>query len=249
MSRGDWTDPHLGKITVTDWASQVEASRLNRRPSTIARDDSYLRKLILPTFADHTLIQVQPVAVQQWVAKLNTTGYAAATIRKAYELLARIFTDSRRLGPHRPHTVSRRETAEDRTEREAVPHPRPRSSTSPTRSIPASRPLCSPLRTAAPDIGELAGLSVDHYEPLKRTIRIERNLTEVSGQPRLRRDQDPRSPTHRLDPNVARRRPRPTHRHLPRRRWLDLHRPCRRAAASHQLPHTLLETRRAILRR
>ncbi len=92
MSRGDWTDPHLGRITVTEWAYQVEASRLNRRPSTIVRDDSYLRNLILPTFADHTLIQVQPVAVQQWVAKLNTAGYAAATIRKAYELLARIFT-------------------------------------------------------------------------------------------------------------------------------------------------------------
>jgi integrase len=29
--------------------------------------------------------------------------------------------------------------------------------------------------------GELASLGIQHYEPLKRTIRIERNLTEVSG--------------------------------------------------------------------
>jgi hypothetical protein len=88
LARGDWTDPRLGKTTVAVWARQVEAARLNRRPSTIARDDSYLRSHILPTFGDSTLVAVQPITVQQWVARLNADGYAPATIRKAYEILA-----------------------------------------------------------------------------------------------------------------------------------------------------------------
>ncbi len=92
LARGDWTDPRLGKITVAEWAAQVEASRLNRRRSTTARDDSYLRSFVLPAFGDSRLIEVQPIAVQQWVAQLNKESYAPATIRKAYQILGRIFT-------------------------------------------------------------------------------------------------------------------------------------------------------------
>jgi len=180
MSRGEWTDPHLGRITVTDWASQVEASRLNRRPSAIARDDSYLRNLILPTFADHTLIQVQPVAVQQWVAKLNTAGYAAATIRKAYELLARIFTAAVDSGliartPCRGVKLPKIEQSDKRYLTPAeVQHL--------ANTIdPGFQALVLTAAYSGARFGELAGLSVEHYEPLKRSIRIERNLTEVSG--------------------------------------------------------------------
>ncbi|MGZ8785568.1 MAG: site-specific integrase, partial [Acidimicrobiia bacterium] len=45
--------------------------------------------------------------------------------------------------------------------------------------------FCALVLTAAYSgarFGELAGLGRQHYEPLKRTIRIERNLTEVRGQ-------------------------------------------------------------------
>lgn len=88
QARGDWTDPRLGKITVAEWARQVEASRLNRRRSTIARDDTYLRSFILPTFGDSRLADVQPIAVQQWVAELAASRYAPATIRQASTRLA-----------------------------------------------------------------------------------------------------------------------------------------------------------------
>ena len=180
MSRGDWTDPHLGRITVTDWAYQVEASRLNRRPSTIARDDSYLRNLILPTFADHTLVQVQPVAVQQWVAKLNTTGYAPATIRKAYELLARIFTAAVDSGliartPCRGVKLPKIEQTDKR-------YLTPAEIQNLADVIdPRFQALVLTAAYSGARFGELAGLGIQHYEPLKRTIRIERNLTEVSG--------------------------------------------------------------------
>ena len=53
--------------------------------------DETLGSFILPTFGDFSLVEVQPVAVQQWVADLNAAGYAPATIRKAYQILGRIF--------------------------------------------------------------------------------------------------------------------------------------------------------------
>ena len=180
LARGDWTDPLLGKVTVAEWARQVEASRLNRRRSTIARDDSYLRSLVLPAFGELRLVEVQPVAVQQWVAELNAAGYAPATIRKAYEILGRTFTaavESRLIArsPCQGVKLPKIEQTEKRflspTEIEHlanVIHPR-------------FRALVLTAAYSGARFGELAGLGRQHYEPLKRTIRIERNLTEVRG--------------------------------------------------------------------
>jgi integrase len=180
LARGDWTDPLLGKVTVAEWARQVEASRLNRRRSTIARDDSYLRSFVLPVFGELRLVEVQPVAVQQWVAELNSAGYAPATIRKAYEILGRIFTgavESRLIArsPCQGVKLPKIEQTEKRflspTEIEHladVIHPR-------------FRALVLTAAYSGARFGELAGLGRQHYEPLKRTIRVERNLTEVGG--------------------------------------------------------------------
>ncbi|MFC2176979.1 tyrosine-type recombinase/integrase [Actinomycetota bacterium] len=180
LARGDWTDPLLGKVTVAEWARQVEASRLNRRRSTIARDDSYLRSFVLPAFGVLRLVEVQPVAVQQWVAELNAAGYAPATIRKAYEILGRTFTaavESRLIArsPCQGVKLPKIEQTEKRflspTEIEHlanVIHPR-------------FRALVLTAAYSGARFGELAGLGRQHYEPLKRTIRIERNLTEVRG--------------------------------------------------------------------
>ena len=181
LARGDWTDPQLGKVTVADWARQVEASRLNRRRSTTARDDSYLRSFVLPTFGELRLVEVQPLAVQQWVAELNAAGYAPATIRKAYEILRRIFTAAveSRLIAHSPCQGVKLPKIEQTEKRYLSPaeihnladaiHPR-------------FRALVLTAAYSGARFGELAGLGRQHYEPLKRTIRIERNLTEVRGQ-------------------------------------------------------------------
>ncbi|MDH3249732.1 MAG: hypothetical protein OEQ47_12255 [Acidimicrobiia bacterium] len=51
-ARGDWVDPALGQMEFGEWADKVEATRLNRRPSSRARDQSLLNSLILPAFGD-----------------------------------------------------------------------------------------------------------------------------------------------------------------------------------------------------
>ena len=181
LSRDEWTDPRLGKITVADWARHVEASRLNRRRSSTARDDSYLRSFILPTFGDFSLVEVQPVAVQQWVAQLNAAGYAPATIRKAYQILGRIFTaavESRLIArsPCQGVKLPRIEQTDKR-------YLSPAEIQHLTDAIrPRFRALVLTAAYSGARFGELAGLARQTYEPLKRAIRIERTLTDVRGQ-------------------------------------------------------------------
>ena len=86
--QGTYTDPALGKIAFGEWTEQFQASRINLRPSTRARDDAYFRNLILPAFEDIALAKIHPLRVQQWVSGLDAQGYAAATVRKAHQLFA-----------------------------------------------------------------------------------------------------------------------------------------------------------------
>lgn len=74
--RGKWADPMLGRITFGEWNIEHQTARNARRPSTRVRDESVLRKLVLPTFGDLRLSAIQPVTVRQWVASLTDAGKA-----------------------------------------------------------------------------------------------------------------------------------------------------------------------------
>jgi hypothetical protein len=49
---GTYIDPRAGRIRLGEFAEQATAGCVNRRDSTKARDESYLRSLVLSTFAD-----------------------------------------------------------------------------------------------------------------------------------------------------------------------------------------------------
>jgi integrase len=89
--KGEWTDPAAGKIRFGEWALQVDETRPNRRESTRARDASYLKNLVLPTFGDVEIAAVHPNNIRVWIADLQDQGYAPATIAKAYQILSRAF--------------------------------------------------------------------------------------------------------------------------------------------------------------
>jgi hypothetical protein len=90
-ARGHWIDPSLGKTSFGEWLEQWQASRVNLRPSTQARDDSYLRCLILPTFGRRPIGAIKRVEIRTWIADLQARGYAAATIRKASQIVSGAF--------------------------------------------------------------------------------------------------------------------------------------------------------------
>ncbi len=177
---GDYIDPRLGKIKFAKWLPQAEAARINRRQSTKARDDSYLRSLVLPTFGNMLIGSIHPLTIHQWLAELDELGYAPSTIRKAHQLLSRTFDAAVEAGllvrsPCRGAHLPKM----DRSEKRFL------SPTEITQLADAIRPKFRALVLAGAytgaRFGELAALDLDHYKPLRRTIHIERTLSEVRG--------------------------------------------------------------------
>lgn len=89
--QGTWTDPKAGKITLNDWVEEWWPTTLNLRPSTRARDRSYINNYLLPRFGSMPLSAVTPMEIRHWVAELNSEGFAPSTTIKAYQILSKIF--------------------------------------------------------------------------------------------------------------------------------------------------------------
>ena len=180
MLTGDYIDPNLANIGFADWLPQAEASRLDRRPSTRARDTSVLHSLVLPTFGAMPLGSIQPLTIHRWLSDLNERGYAPATIRKAYQLLSRTLgaaVDAGLLhrspcrGIHLPKTQSTEMRFLTATEIMSLAD-----------AIgPRYRTLVLTAAYTGARLGELAALDHHHYQPQRRTIHIEHTLSEIHG--------------------------------------------------------------------
>ncbi len=184
MLTGDYVDPRLGRIRFKEWCGQIEGARIRGRPSTRERDKWLLRGLVRPTFDDMAIGSVRPVTIHQWLAELTDRGYAPSTVRMAYQVLARIFDAAVESGllARTPCRGARLPTIE-RTEMRFLA---PEEITRLADAIhPRYRALVLTGAYSGARIGELAALDLDHYEPLRRTIRIERTLSEVNGKIRI----------------------------------------------------------------
>ncbi len=177
---GTYIDPRAGRIRLGEFTEQATAGWVNRRDSTKARDESYLRSLVLPVFADMPIGAISVFDVQEWVSDLDADGYAPATIRKAYQLLGRILNDAVNGGliartPCRDVTLPKIEDTEKR-------FLSPDEITHLADTIdPRYRALVVTAAYTGCRIGELIALDTDRYQPDKRIIRIERSLAEVRG--------------------------------------------------------------------
>ena len=174
--RGEWIDPAAGRVKFSDWATQVEAARPNRRASTRARDLSCLTSLITPTFGDVEIGAIHPNDIRRWIAALEDQGYAAATIAKAYQILARAFRVAVTDGliartPCREVKLPKNESDEKRfltpSEVEQL-----------AGAIDARyRVLVLAGAYTGLRVGELAALRTDDLDLLRRTLRVDEQLS------------------------------------------------------------------------
>jgi integrase len=84
---GTWIDPARGRMTVKSWVAEWQAGRVDLRPSTRARQDGILDGMILPTFGELALVNMEHAAVQAWVNRMTASGLAPATVVKAKQVL------------------------------------------------------------------------------------------------------------------------------------------------------------------
>jgi integrase len=90
--KGTWVDPKHGRTRFRDWHEEWWGSVVNLRPSTRLRDETYLRRYVLPRFGDMPLDAIRQREVRAWVAWLLAQGLAPATVVKAYQLLSKVMT-------------------------------------------------------------------------------------------------------------------------------------------------------------
>jgi hypothetical protein len=62
-----YVDPTLGKITFGAWVKKWRAGVVDLRPSTLARDDGYVERYLLPTFEELRLVDIDHATIRAWV--------------------------------------------------------------------------------------------------------------------------------------------------------------------------------------
>jgi integrase len=103
---GGFVAPRAGKVLFAELAEQWLATR-STRPSTAARDVSYLRSKILPYLGHLEVARIDPGVLRRWVAELNQRGLSPATVVKAHQIVSKILAHAAtdRLIPVNPSTL------------------------------------------------------------------------------------------------------------------------------------------------
>lgn len=180
QARGNWVDPRLGKITLDEWIEVVDPTVAGLRPSTRARDSSYVRTHIRPTFGDMPLAAIDHAAAQRWVADLEQAGYAAETIKKCVQLLNRYLKEAVRAG-----RLASVPTSEVRLPKVVRREMRFLDPTEVARLADAMDDRYAALVTLGAyggfRIGEMLGLRVKSVDLLSGTVDVVEQLQEVRG--------------------------------------------------------------------
>ncbi len=88
--RGQWIDPAGRRTLFATWAERVFSATVDLRPSTRARDESYYRNHVEPTFGSMPLGAIDHLTVREWIAALAASGLAPATVHKCHQVLAKV---------------------------------------------------------------------------------------------------------------------------------------------------------------
>jgi len=159
---------------------QWSATTVNLKPSSRARDDSYLRNHVLPAFGQAPLARISHLDVRAWVADLNAKGLAPATVHKAYQTLAKTLRAAVDAG-----LIARspcRDVPLPRVEREEMRFLDPTEiARLADRITPRYRAMVLLGAYGGLRLGELAGLRRGRLQLAQRHVRVAEIAVEVRG--------------------------------------------------------------------
>jgi integrase len=179
VADGSFVDPREGRVTFGEYAAGWLAAQPHR--STTAESvETILRVHILPTFGARRIGSVRTSEVQAWVAGLEL---APSTTTVVYGKLAAIFRAAVEDRVIARSPCTRRVRLPRHHGAEVVPMT-PVQVRAMVEAVPARwRAFVVLLAGAGLRPGEALGLTVDRVDFLRRTIRVDRQLVTVSGQP------------------------------------------------------------------
>jgi len=180
-TRGEWVDPRRGDVALRDWSDRWLAGR-RVRPSTRARDESYIRNLILPFLGERPLGGITPDEIREWIAKLEASGKAPATIRKAYQILGSIIGQAVDDG-HLARSPLPRRPGLPPLERNEMKVLTPDEVHSLAEMIePRYGAMVLTAAYAGLRPGETAALRIESVDLLRPSLTVSRTLSEVRGE-------------------------------------------------------------------
>lgn len=182
VARGAWVDPALGRMTFGEWADRWQAGLTGLRPTTEALNLGVLRNHLRPRFGSRPLSMIGTSDVKAMVSDdLMSERYSSSAIRRHVIVLRVILgaaVDEGRLGRN-PCAGVKLPPESTRPMRFCEPAEVVALADAPR--LDWHRPLVLTAAYVGLRWGELAGLGIEHVDPLRRTIRVERQLVEVNG--------------------------------------------------------------------
>jgi integrase len=176
--RGDFVDPREARVIFKEYATEWLRTKPNLRPRTRETYESQLAH-IMPTFENVQIGKVTPSMVRKWHAELSTE-LGPNTVAKCYRLLRSIFKTAvdDELLARNPCKI----------EGAGVEHAteRPAATSEQVWALADAMPdryRCMVLVAgfAGLRMGELLGLERQHVNPLRRTLRVERQQQELNS--------------------------------------------------------------------
>ena len=180
LVHGVYIDPAAGRRAFGPYADEWQAMQVHRA-STRAQVEGLLRLHLLPAFRDRPLGAVRPSEVQAWVRGLSDQ-LSPGTVKLCYQYLSAIFRAAvaDRLIPSSPCVKVKL----PRVERKRVT---PMATETVAALVDAVQPRYRALIVLGAGTGvrqgEAFGLTVDRVDFLRRTVRIDRQLVRLPGQP------------------------------------------------------------------
>lgn len=177
---GGFADPKLGRRTFGEWWGAWRSTRVDLRPSTVARDDAYYRNHIQARFSRVQLARIDRTMLREWVAELSASGLAPATVHKCAQLMngaLRAAQDERLIAANPADRLPL-----PKVEAEPMLFCTPEQVATLAESIDDRYRVW--VYTAAYSglrVGELAGLRREQVDLMRRRIDVVRTATEVRG--------------------------------------------------------------------
>jgi integrase len=179
---GTWIDPEAGLVPFTDYAEAWLDERPGLRPKTIQLYRYLVRRHLIPGFGAYTLAGITDADVRRWRADALAAGASEITTAKAYRLLKSILATAIDDGLIRRNPCRLRGAGTEHSPE------RPLLTIAQVYELAAA---CGPIYRVMILLacfcglrwGELAALRRRDIDTDSATVRITRQLTEVTGRP------------------------------------------------------------------
>lgn len=173
-------DPRGGRMPASEWAGLWLATKHDIRPKTRAGYESLLRSRVLPAFGDTSLNQITPEMVDAWVAEMVAGGLSPARVRQAHQVLSSMMKAALRRGliGANPADGTPLPTATGREQRFLSADELAAFCGAMPPRLQASAWV---LGVAGLRFGEMAALTRDDVDVLRRRIHVRRSVADVNG--------------------------------------------------------------------